>query len=190
MTGHGNDGRRPDDILAELARWSATERVGRAARERTRLRSLLEQSATEATLSGLLVDLAESGAEATLSVRGGGRYTGRLSGVGRDLVALDRAGRGPVLVPVDALGTVTPADAGAATWQPSGRRHPPLELTLAGALDVLAAEAAPVTVHVGEERISGTVASCGEDLLTVRTGTDPHRPVHVALAAVTGIELR
>ncbi|MDA8047970.1 MAG: hypothetical protein M0Z30_22505 [Actinomycetota bacterium] len=203
MTGHGWGEPGPDDLLAELSRWAAAERVGRAAGERSRLRALVDQSAAEATWSGILVDLAEVGAEVTLSLRGARRVVGRLVGTGRDLVVIERARRGPVLVPVGAISSVIPSaghpppeipgrfGAGrAGEPRPGGQRPPALDLGLADALDALGADGAPVTVHTADESFHGVVSACGQDLVTVRAEGAERRPVHIALGAITCVELR
>lgn len=188
MTGHG-----PDDLMAQLARWAAAERVGEAVTGRVRTRSLLEQAAAEATMSGLLVDLAESGSEISLGVRGTGPMTGRVVGVGTDLVVLERPGRGPVLVRRGAVTSVAPgpsATGATAPLRPGGGRVPALDLTMGAALDALGADGAPVTLRTPDQSFTGIVQSCGQDVVTLRLEGAQRRPVYVALDAVTCVEMR
>lgn len=180
----------PDDFLAELARWSSRDRVRRSAAERSRANSLQEQSAAGATWVGVMVDLAESGAEVTLSVGSGPKVTGRLVGVARDFVVVEGRGSSPVLVNSAAVTALAPRPGAAASRRPGGRRRPPLELTLAGALDALAGERAPVIVRAAGEPVAGSLLACGEDLVTVRTDNGTRPVVYVPLAAVVCVELR
>jgi hypothetical protein len=99
-------------FLAELGRWSAADRAGRAATERVHLRALVDRSAAEATVVGLFVDLAEAGAEVTVTLADGHRVNGRLTGVGRDLIAIERRAARPVLVRTEAIAAVIPGRAG------------------------------------------------------------------------------
>lgn len=197
------DGRDPDGLLAELARWSAHDKAARAASERSRTRSLVQQSAAAATWTGVLVDLAEGQTEVTVWLGAGAKLAGCLVGVGRDFVVLERgaggrAGGGPVLVRSDAVAALVPTPSpGAIRRGPGGERPAPLELTLAGALDALAGEEAPVTVRAGTDAIAGSLVASGEDVLTLRPGgvgaaggAGAGRLVYVPVRAVTWVELR
>jgi hypothetical protein len=176
--------------------------VGRAASGRARARSLIDQSAAEATLSGLLVDLAEEAAEVTLGLAstdrvasrgagpGAGQVAGRLVGVGRDLLIVDRPGRGAALVRTAAVTSVTPLGSAVGPARPGGRRPPGLDLTMAAALDALGADGAPVMVRTSDATFAGVVLACGEDVVTLRTEGADRRPVYVALGAIICVELR
>jgi hypothetical protein len=190
----------PDDLLADLARWSAADRAARAASGRARVRALVDQSAASATWAGLLVDLAEAGAEVVCSLAGGTRVSGRLVGMGRDFAVVERAGARPVLVRTDAITSLAPgagsgagapgAGPGAAPGRPGGQRRPPRDLNLAAALDALAGEGAPVVLRAAGEAITGTVTACGVDMVTLRSEGAARRTVHVPLGAVVCVELR
>jgi hypothetical protein len=184
----GGDG-RPDDFLARLEAWSAADRVARSASERSRTRSLLDRSASDATWAGLLVDLAEAAAEVTVSMGGGRRLTGRLVGTARDFVVMERRRSGPVLIRSAAVRAVTPSADAAGPARPAGRRTPPRDMSLAGALDALAGEQAPVTLRAGDDTFAGTVVACGEDVVTIRADGG-RSPVYVPLAGLDCVELR
>lgn len=201
MGGLGGDGgSSPDDFLADLARWAARDRTARAATERSRTRTLAEQSLSTSTWTGLLVDLAESGAEVALWSGPGLTRNGRLVGVARDFVVLEPAGQGPVLIRTATLQAVRPVEPGAQSTQPAqsaqparsaraGERGHPSELTLAAALEALAGERAPARVQTSSQAFVGTIIGCGEDVLTVKSD-GPDRPVYVALNAVVWVEIR
>jgi hypothetical protein len=189
MGGLGEDGASPaDHFLAELAGWAADERTARAAADRARDRSLVDQSSATANWTGLLVDLAEARAEVVLAARGGLTRSGRLVGVAADFVVLERTGRGPVLVRTAGLETVTPAGPGGRLAR-AGERGAPSELTLAAALEALAGERAPAQVQTSGQAVAGIIAGCGEDVLTVKPG-GTGRLVYVAIDAVVWIEIR
>ena len=180
----------PDDFLAELARWSAADRVSRAAAERSRTRSLHGQSAADATWAGLLVDLAEARAEVTVSIRTGMKVSGRLMATARDFVVLENRSGAPVMLSTDAISCLAPSAGTSTADRPGGGRRPRLELSLAGALDALAGERAPVVVWAGPESVTGSVVACGEDLVTIRAEGATQRRVYLPLGSVMCVELR
>lgn len=167
--------------------------------ERSRTRSLQDQAAATATWEGILVDLAEAACEVTVSVRWGRKVIGRLVGTARDFVVIEGRRGAPVMVRTAAISAVAPSAAapsvpgpsgGAVVGRPGGRRRPPIDLDLAGALDALAAERAPIVVWVGAESFTGWVASCGEDVLTVRAEGAGQRPLYLPMESVVCVELR
>ncbi len=190
VAGLGGGEPRPDEFLADLARWSAAERATRAASERARTRDLVEQSAATATWSGLLVDLAETASEVTVWLDGGRKLGGRLVGTGRDFVVVEGRGRRPTLVRTGAISALVPAGGAAAVERPGGRRRPGLDLSLAAALDGLAADASPVTLYSGTDTVTGVLVACGEDVVTLRADGADRRPVYVPLGRVACVELR
>lgn len=190
----GGDG-RPDNLLARLAEWRSADLASRSAAERSRTRALVEQSAATATFGGLLLDLAEAGTEVTVWVGAGLKVAGRLAGIARDFVAVAGRDRTSVLVRTGAITAVVPSLTGGTAGghlptRPGGQRRPAVELTLADALDTLAAQEAPVTVRCGDEPFTGHLMACGRDLLTIRTGGSGRRPVYLPLDAVSYVELR
>ena len=189
MGGPGADGASPlDHFLADLAGWAARDRTARSAAERSRSRTLADQSTSTSTWMGLLVDLAEARTDVTVTAGPGSTRTGRLVGVAQDFVVLEQTGRGPVLVPTAGLHAVTPLDPSARPAG-AGERRPPSRLSLAAALEALAAEKAPARVQLAGQTILGAIVGCGEDVLTVRSEGGA-RPVYVALNAVVWIEIR
>ena len=177
----------PDDFLGQLARWSAADRVARAAAERARTRSLEDQSAAAATWSGLLLDLAEAQAQVTIGLGPELKVTGRLVGTARDFIVVET--RAPVMVRTDAISWIAPSSGTDAPARPGGRRRPPLEISLAGALDALAGERSPVVVRAGGQSLTGFLLACGEEVVTIRAEAG-RKPVYVPVRAVTCVELR
>jgi hypothetical protein len=173
-----------DSVVAAFARWAAQERVAEAAANRSKERSLREQSAGEATWSGLLVDLAEAQGEVELDV-GARRLSGNLVGIGRDFCVLEQRGRGPALIPSERI---------VAVWgerTASGSRYPHLDLSFGAALAGLADERCPVRVLLaGGSQVSGEMVRCGNDLVTLRTGPAARRTVHVRTSHIEVCELR
>jgi hypothetical protein len=183
------EGREPgEELVAAFARWAAQERTRSAATDRARQRSLGEQALATATWTGILVDLAEQGAEVTVSV-GGRRYTGWIVGVGQDFCVVEQAvRRRPALIPLPHISYVSADQSGRAT--PSGDRPTGLALSMAAALAALAEERAPVALQVGGDQMEGEVIGVGEDVVTLRSNPPTGRLVHVPLAAVTFCEVR
>ncbi|HWE57207.1 MAG TPA: hypothetical protein VG435_16990 [Acidimicrobiales bacterium] len=177
----------PDEtFFHELQRWAAADRAGAAVGERVRGRALADQEAGSARWAGLLVDLAEQGTTVSLLLPGG-RLDGRLVGAATDFCVVERAGHRSVLVRSSVIRTLTHDGA---TRRASGDRRPLLELTLAAALDGLAAEQSPVTLHLGADRLSGLLVGLGEDVLTLRAEAPPRRFTYAPLTAVEAVEVR
>jgi hypothetical protein len=175
------DGER---LLAAFSRWAAEQRIEEAARTRSRERSLRDQTAGEATWSGLLVDLGETGREMTLEV-GRRRIRGRLVGVARDFCVVEQENGRPALIPTDRIVAIwkdTPA---------SGSRFPHLDLSFDSAVAGLADERAPVSLFLDTgSQVTGELIGSGLDLVTVRTDSTTRRTVHLRTSHVELCELR
>jgi hypothetical protein len=197
MPGPGADEGGADDLVRQLARWAAGERAASAASALSRSRSLAAAAAGEATWIGTVVDLAEAAAEVTVTLRGGGRHRGRVVGAARDFAVVERHAGGSLLVPYRAMTVIAPAPGG----EPERRRgtgaagrQPALELSLAAALDELAAERTPVALHTtgdagaGAPAGVGTLVGAGVDVLTLEESG--RRLLFVALESIVAVELR
>lgn len=178
-----------DDLVAAFARWAADERVSEAARKRTRERWLRQQATEDATLSGILTDLAERRSEVVATTRSR-QLVGRLLGVAFDFFVLeDRDGAG-VLVATEHLASVSPRDAQGA--DPSGNRPPPLSLRMVDALVMLAADRSPIRLGLTDgAAVQGDLVAVGRDVVTLRgdpneRGRGPGRLAnrYVALRAI------
>ena len=183
--GSGESSGDAGGLLDEIARWAASERVARAAAERSRARSLAAQSAATATWAGVLVDLAERAADVSAAVAGT-RIQGRLVGVARDFCVIESPGGHPAVIRLDAI-TELSATGGST---PGGSRPPASPLALVDVLEAAAGEASPVTLHTASGTVTGELLALGEDVVTLRDPGPSRRQVHVPLAAVAACILR
>lgn len=176
-----------DDLTGDLARWLAEARVDEAAASRARQRSLHQQAGEEATLAGVLLDLAERGAPVVVEVAGGHRHRATVQAVAEDFCAL-RTDQGDVLVAYAGIAAVALLDA---DDPPAGDRPRALDMTFAEALLVLVAERPRVLVVAkdGTGR-AGELRLAGRDVVVLRTDGDPRHlylPVgSIAEVRVTG----
>jgi hypothetical protein len=88
-----------------IDRWVAEGRVDEAARRRARERWLRHQAEEDATVAGVLADVAERGAPVTVHARGGRRHRGEVRALGRDFVAI-RSATADVVVALAAVTSV------------------------------------------------------------------------------------
>lgn len=180
-----------DDLVAAFARWAADERVREAARQRSRERWLRQQASEEATLAGILTDLAERRAEVVVTTRTR-QMAGWLLGVAKDFFVLEDRDRAGVLVATEHLASISPLTRDAQRADPSGERPPPLSLLLVDALVMLTADRSPVRLGlVDGEAVLGDLVAVGRDVVTLRRGPQeggrgPTRPgnLYVALASI------
>jgi hypothetical protein len=185
-----DDGRRfigrPSGFADRLDRWVADARVDLVAAQRTRERWLQEVAAQEATLAGVLVDLAERGSAVTLSTAGGLRRPGAVAVVGADFVALRLAAGPDVLVALAAVAAVRllPVDDPVA-----GDRIVAVHLTLAEVLREMAADRERVAVRAGDEQITGELRSVGVDVAVLRTDGEPRSTAYVSIGAISEVAL-
>jgi hypothetical protein len=187
--------RRPEELVrgdgaasfaSHLDRWVAEARVDDAALQRSRERWLREVADQEATLGGVLTDLAERRAGVTIDA-GGRRHTGVIGAIGADFVALHGA-RGPdVLLPISAVGVVRTAPAVAAAV---GDRMVVTELRLADVLAELAADRERVRlVTSGGQAAAGVLRSVGHDVIVLRTDGEQPGTAYVPRAAVVEVTI-
>jgi hypothetical protein len=168
-------------LADRLGRWAADQRVAAAAEDRRRAHWLRHQAAESATLAGVLADLAERSAVATIETAGG-THTGRVEAVTSGLCALRRADGGVTLIALPAV-TAVRSSAGL----PTGDRTSDLRLDMAGALAALSADRCDVTVELaGGARVAGRLDTVGVELAHVRVGRGlAATTVLVVLDAVT-----
>lgn len=173
-------------FASRLDRWVADARVDLAAAQRTRERWLQEVAAQEATLVGILVDLAERRSVVALSTTGGRRHRGVIGSVGADFIAV-RAAAGPdVLIALAAVAMVrTLPDEGPV----AGDRVVVVQLTLAEVLRELAADRERVAVLAGTEVVAGELRSVGVDLVVLRTDGTPPAGAYLPLGTVSEVTL-
>lgn len=172
----------PDDPLAGLAGWIAEGRVEAAAAERARRRWLERQEAEEASLVGVLLDLAERGRPVAASTLAGRTARGPVAALGADFVVIRQERLGDVMLPLAALATVRGAPGDAA---PVGARQPvALVIVLAEALVELAADRPSVVVSVAGEEFRGDLFRAGRDVVTVALPNRHREVVSIAMAAI------
>jgi hypothetical protein len=183
-----------EGLAGRLERWAAEARVDEAVRRRVRERWLEQQAREEATLLGVLADLAQRGANLAFQMRTGQAQWGRVRVIGRDFVAVSAgeglAGReGEVLL---ALAQVTAVRTRPGEAFASGDRPPSSRLTLAEVVTGLAAERERVVLSLagGHDVVRGTVWWVGQDVVTVRVD-DEAAPVavYVPLSAIARVSL-
>jgi hypothetical protein len=169
----------------ELARWLAEARVDEAAAARARERWLRQQAGEEATLVGVLLDLAERGSTVVVESAGGRRHRATVTAVAEDFCALRTEQGTDSLVAYAGISAVALLDDVA----PAGDRPRALDMTLAEALGVVAAERPRVLVtgRDGSGR-AGELTSVGRDVIVLRTDGMP-RHVYLPVAAIAEVAI-
>jgi len=167
----------------ELEAWVARLRAGEEIEARRREVWARQQLSEDATLAGVMVDLAERGPHVVVDSCRGSR-TLRIVAVGRDFCAgVDRSRW--VLV---ALGAVESIRSTSASLQPGGHRAHTLDVTLAEALSDLLADRPRLTMATTSGRlVSGELRAVGADVVTVRTESDPPGVAHVVLDRIVEV---
>ena len=172
-------------LLAELTAWSAEERADDAARSRSRERSLRQQAAEEATFAGTVLDLAETGAVVAVQVAGGRVYRGPAVGVGRDFLAVRTESGHLILIVLDAVAAVRPADARRAA---AGSRKPG-HRTLMQLLGLCVEDRPRVQIVAAGETVIGELIGVGDDVLSVRGEGGLAAVAYVPAASVSEVSL-
>ena len=171
----------PGDPLAGLNRWVAEGSVDAAARARARQRWLERQASEEATISGVLMDLAERGCRLAITTTAGYHCCGVAVAVGANFVIIREARLGDIVVPLPRLATVRAAPGEGA---PTGDRPLGLEMMLADALVELAADRPMVLASVGNEDIRGELRSAGFDVAAIGVDGPRRELVHLSVVAL------
>ncbi|MEO0494190.1 MAG: hypothetical protein AAF081_12320, partial [Actinomycetota bacterium] len=148
---------------------------------RARQRWLERVAAEEATLPGVLVDLAERRRPVTVQTLDGHRVTGPVVAVGADFGVVREPRLGDAFVPTHRIAVVRPAPG---DDLPTGDRPADFVLTFGDALMELATERPDVIVGVGGESHRGELRTVSPDVVTLALGGDRRDPVHAALAAI------
>lgn len=172
-----------ESFAARLDRWVADARVDEAALQRSRERWLREVAEQEATVSGVLADLAERRVALTVRTGAGRRHHGTIGVVGADFVALQLAAGAEVLLAVRGIGVVRTAPTVDAAL---GDRVVATDLRLADVLSELAVDREQVLLvtTAGDDAVAGRLRSVGQDVVVLRTTTEPPATAYVPLAAI------
>lgn len=168
-------------FVADLEAWVAAASADAGVDTRRRERWLRVQAEEEATVVGVLADLAERGHAIALATRAARRHRGWVRLVGEDFVVVVTEQRSTVLVRLDAIAHVrtTPG-----TPALAGDRILHLEVGWADAVRILAEERPTVlAVPSGGPPCHGELRGVGADVLTLRLEGDGSR-VYLPLAAV------
>lgn len=177
----------PGDPLAGLGRWIGAGQVDAAARARARQHWLRRQAEEQATLGGVLVDLAERGQPLMLSTRARRRVAGPVRAVGADFCIVREQASGDVVVPMAAIATVRPAPGEDPV---TGDRHLAIELVLAEALVELAADRPAVLIATGHDDLKGELRSAGRDVVAVVLEGPRRDVVYVSVDAIDHLVIR
>lgn len=157
-------------------------------RDRVGERTLRSVAAEEATLSGIVVDLAEQQSQVVVRTLAGRFHRGVIVATGRNFLVVRDAPRAPVFVPFGGVAWVRPS--GSLHHDAAGARPSPLGTSFAAILVVLATDRPRVQVATaGDEPLAGTLQSVGADVLTLRLDGDGRMWAHVPLASVAEIVL-
>jgi hypothetical protein len=173
-----------DGLAAALARWAAEARVDEARAARARERWLRQQAEEEATVAGVLCDLAERGVPVVIGTTAGSQHRGTVSAVAGDFLVL-RVERRDVLLALDAVAVVRPEPGVAA---PVGDRPVDVGLRLTDALAYLLSERPRVLVLLRSgERVAGELRTIGRDVASIELDGSVRAVAYVPLGAVVEI---
>lgn len=175
-----------DRFGAALERWAADARVTDAAERRARERWLARAAEEDATLVGVLTDLAERQVPVVVTSCTGRRHQGTVSAIGTDFVAVRSAAGEQVLLAADTIRSVRTAPQVGEAW---GDRATRAGLDLLGVLAGLAAERERVLVVTteGAEVVAGELRGMGRDVLVLRTDGQRDAVAYVPLGAVAEV---
>lgn len=170
------------DLVGALTRYLAEQRADAAASSRARERWLRQAADEDATLAGVLVDLAERAEAVAVRTLTGRTHRGQVRAVGEDFVAL-ATGAGDVLVRHGALASVRPEG----TVVHGSARTEALALAFLEALAVVAGER-PRVLAVGRDGAvtAGELRSVGRDVLVLRQD-DAQGTVYVPVEALAEV---
>lgn len=183
MSGIGDD-----DFVLALARMAAEVAADESARDRVRERTLRSVAEEEATLIGIVVDLAERQSPVVVRTLAGRAHRGTIMATGRDFLVVRDEPRAPVFVPLHGVASLRPS--GTVDHDAAGARPSPLGTTFSAILVALAAERPRVQITAaGDEPVAGTLQSTGIDVVTLRLDGPGRIMAHVPIASVAELVL-
>ncbi len=194
MAGDGNDFERVDDgqmtehELSDgaLERWVADLRSRDAAADRRRVGWLTRQAADEATLVGVLADLAERDRPVVIELTTGRHLRGQITLLSAEVCALHSSQGADLVVAVDAICAVRPLPGEVAV---TGDRPAPSAATFAEAVSALCPPGTRVALWcLGGEAITGRVHSVGRDVMALVLDAG-ERWAYVALDSVVELSV-
>lgn len=181
MSGAGAGG------AGSFERWLAHLHVDDAARARARRHWLRSAAEEDASLAGVLLDLAERDVGVVVTTAAGRRHVGVIAVVGADFVAVRTPSGRHVLLRHTVVTSVraSPDEVG-----PIGDREVTSTGTLTDVMILLAGERLPATLVVGaHESVSGELRSVGQDVVVVRTEGERPATVYVSTERVDEVAL-
>lgn len=156
-----------EQLLAEITRFLADQRVQDAVDARTRQRWLRQVASEDGTFSGVLVDLAEQGRTVVVATTAGRHHRGALRAVGTDFCVLAGA-TGLVLLARRTIASVR-VQPDRLRAMPLGDRDVALGADLATTLAGLAGDGLRVhVVTAGGDTLSGDLRAANIDAITLR----------------------
>jgi len=192
-TGDGDIEAGLDRLDADLAVLIGDAHAVAATEARIRERHLRDAAAGDATLLGVLLDVAERRQPVSLRSRSGRTVQGWVVVVASDAVVVEGGGGLLTYLRVASLATVRPATGPLAPKSgrsdEAGNRRPPRATSFAALIADLAADRPRVALDVEGEGglLTGELRSVGVDLLRLRLDGDPPVTTHVALAQLSGL---
>jgi hypothetical protein len=173
------------ELATELALLVGEARAADAAKARRRERHLRATAAADASLVGVLMDLADSATVLAFGTTEGLVIEGRLMIVAVDAVGIEGRDGLTTYLPLRALTTVEPGTP--AATEPSGNRPASGRTRFAVLLAELATRREHVTIRLGNAEIVGDLHAAGVDIISVRTAGDPPRTRYLAMDQVSGV---
>jgi hypothetical protein len=173
-------------LAARLDEWLADARVEGSADARARERWLRAAAEADATVAGVLLDLAERHVAVAVSTTAGRRHQGVIGVIGADFVAVRTAGGAEVLVALAAIGSVR---TGPLVAPAVGERIVTTELRLTEVLAELAVERSRVLLVTAGDLVAGELRAVGYDVVTIRTDAEPSTTAYVPMAGVAEVSL-
>ncbi len=160
-----------DDLVSQLTRFLADQRVDDAAAARTREHWLRQMSGEDGTFAGTLLDLAEQRRPVVVATTNGRRHRGELRAVGLDFCVVAGA-HGQVLVARRAITSVR-TERGPGLPVPAGDRSVAVGAELVTTLAGLAADRPRVlVVTLAGEALAGELRGVNIDSLSLRLDGD------------------
>lgn len=177
-----------DRLDRELARVGDDTRAADAVRSRSQGHWLRHQADEQATLAGVLVDLAERGDRVAVTVTTGRRHRGRLRSVAGDFCVMHAETGQQVFVRFAAIASVR-CEPGRP--RAGGDRDVVSRLSLADHLAAVSDGRARVTVSTlaPDETLGGVLRSVGRDVLVVALDGEARGVVYVPVASVAEVAL-
>lgn len=193
----GVDGSSLDDgagLGADFRQLVGDARSRDAVRARMRERGLRAAASADATLAGVLMDLAERDEDLAVRTASGRTAAGRVVLVAADAIAVRTVAGLVTYVPLTAVTSVRrrPGDrAHPGEDEPGGDRLAPAGTTFATLVADLALDRCRVAMAVAGEGalVIGELRAAGTDVVAVRVDADPPVVAYVALASLSEVTI-